>query len=995
MMASSCQVIKVELEQTFWEADPLWIGIAFLIGCIIGLLFALPCIRCCIRDYFRKRQPLTSKCPEKGEFKRDAEEMRADEERREQKERTVFTITQTTTVEHKITGTFITQKGLVSPEDEKSSKRKLSRKQSKKGGKKDDWVHLTDFGVHPEELIGVSGEPFGKHGLSDALIKPNGDAMDLELNNQDFDFLLYLEKELRDGRITTFNQLVKMLLNHLFQNGQISPEFYKTFSNEVRQALIALLNILAEEQRAAEEKIRNDPKYSNDPVAMEKALEKLPSKFASRLSHFLKEEQETVRNGLLKGSELSEDEVNEIMAQLTAGMAASEIKFSDQLGRQAANFEERLMRRKQLAAMRANQKKEEVAEIDARREALASTLQQSVVDGKMSQKQMDEILREYNENLVKVQEKHDLDLYRQQAKLNERLAQLRIKRLHEMQEKQTEETEDLLTRSDQETNTGQFIQTYSQLKAAHSEEKERLLDELDSMEAHEMNELVKNEVENRRDAVETADEDMSKQLQLKASMSEMDAQRILRIHEQEMQEYNRIKKAERKKTQQVMEEKLAQRKRAMEDSNMRMQNQQAAIREQQQNTLNKVLEVQPELDEEAKRKILVEHEKNMQSINNQLHISRLRQQKQLELKLSARKAKFAEIKEAKEQKKRMANEKEREKIEKELEQQTASEEALYNDQRKRAIEEMRMRLKQETEEALKAQEATMGLLIGRLQVGKARRAAIIQKQDKTLQELQDQISGKVKSNNMTDQLLQQHYNNVSFLNDQLQSNRDRQEQMLMEKLQAKKLKKEREIETKLETQALNEMDKNAQVQGSVKENQELGVTNASNILTQLMMENRHKQAMHDLEHEMELEMQKNKDNLNKDFETELQSELENQRKSFLMQIAAVSNLSKEEIGMIVDSAVKESGQEGKAAKKLARHMRAEILANRPETGGREDDDNDPMEAPSRRSQAADEGYDNEAYDEEEESPLRRSQRPRSGKKKKPRPMTYEDDDDDF
>jgi hypothetical protein len=53
-------------------------------------------------------------------------------------------------------------------------------------------------------------------------------------------------------------------------------------------------------------------------------------------ANFLKEEQETVRNGLLKGSELSEDEVNEIMAQLTAGMAASEIKFSDQLGRQAS-----------------------------------------------------------------------------------------------------------------------------------------------------------------------------------------------------------------------------------------------------------------------------------------------------------------------------------------------------------------------------------------------------------------------------------------------------------------------------------------------------------------------------------------------------------------------------------------------------------------------------------------------------------------------------------
>jgi ribosome-binding protein aMBF1 (putative translation factor) len=48
------------------------------------------------------------------------------------------------------------------------------------------------------------------------------------------------------------------------------------------------------------------------------------------------------------------------------------------------------------------------------------------------------------------------------------------------------------------------------------------------------------EVENRRDAVELADEEMAKKLQEKASMmSEGDAQLILRIHEQEMEEYNR------------------------------------------------------------------------------------------------------------------------------------------------------------------------------------------------------------------------------------------------------------------------------------------------------------------------------------------------------------------------------------------------------------------------------------------------------------------------
>lgn len=44
-----------------------------------------------------------------------------------------------------------------------------------------------------------------------------------------------------------------------------------------------------------------------------------------------------------------------------------------------------------------------------------------------------------------------------------------------------------------------------------------------------------------------------------------------------------------------------------------------------------------------------------------------------------------------------------------------------------------------------------------------------------------------------DELLQQHYNQVSHLSDKIAETRDRQELLLQEKLQAKKLKKERSV----------------------------------------------------------------------------------------------------------------------------------------------------------------------------------------------------------
>ena len=49
---------------------------------------------------------------------------------------------------------------------------------------------------------------------------------------------------------------------------------------------------------------------------------------------------------------------------------------------------------------------------------------------------------------------------------------------------------------------------------------------------------------------------------------------------------------------------------------------------------------------------------------------------------------------------------------------------------------VRERLSAETNEALNEQERQLGLLIARLQVGQARRLAIIQKQDKTIKELE-------------------------------------------------------------------------------------------------------------------------------------------------------------------------------------------------------------------------------------------------------------------
>jgi len=68
--------------------------------------------------------------------------------------------------------------------------------------------------------------------------------------------------------------------------------------------------------------------------------------------------------------------------------------------------------------------------------------------------------------------------------------------------------------------------------------------------------------------------------------------------------------------------------------------------------------------------------------------------------------------------------------------QVQQEERLLEEEKKNALNSLRERLSQETQQALKEQEHTMGETIARLEVGQARRQAIISKQDTTIKELE-------------------------------------------------------------------------------------------------------------------------------------------------------------------------------------------------------------------------------------------------------------------
>ena len=80
------------------------------------------------------------------------------------------------------------------------------------------------------------------------------------------------------------------------------------------------------------------------------------------------------------------------------------------------------------------------------------------------------------------------------------------------------------------------------------------------------------------------------------------------------------------------------------------------------------------------------------------------------------------------------------------------------------------------------------------------------------------------------------------------------------------------------------------------------ISMASAILNNSLMEQRQKKAMEELEKNMQIELERNKEQLNNELQLSLEKELQNHKGDFLNQLAAASNLSRQEIDDVVSNA---------------------------------------------------------------------------------------------
>ncbi|KAI8480106.1 smoothened signaling pathway [Branchiostoma belcheri] len=149
------------------------------------------------------------------------------------------------------------------------------------------------------------------------------------------------------------------------------------------------------------------------------------------------------------------------------------------------------------------------------------------------------------------------------------------------------------------------------------------------------------------------DQSLYENLQARAQLSEKEARKLMKKHQLHMKNFQERQDEERERQREQLDAKLAQRRRKLEEQSATSQAEQKMLNDQQERAITMLLDTQAGLTEEARKQIMKEHEQNMIAVNNQLQISRTRQQKILEQKLAQRRAKLEAKTKAKQDEKKM------------------------------------------------------------------------------------------------------------------------------------------------------------------------------------------------------------------------------------------------------------------------------------------------------------------------------------------------------
>ncbi|XP_033098251.1 centrosomal protein of 112 kDa-like [Anneissia japonica] len=499
--------------------------------------------------------------------------------------------------------------------------------------------------------------------------------------------------------------------------------------------------------------------------------------------------------------------VNALREKMSDNMAEVQKSLGRECIRQASILQDRLARRQALAVQYKSITEKEEQEMQNRIEHQYSVLSKLCEDSHLTEIQMKSIIKQYESDLSRVHENHKAEVKRQTMQLASKLEEFRCENMVKLKKKHQNEKQKLKENTIK-AKAKDFVEAHHDLLGQQRNECNDYIDELDYSEAQQISGLRKQLKTNYLESIKEQETSFYETLADQARLTDDKVNKLMKKHWKNVDNFQVKKNKEKKRQLQILQEKITENKSRWIEEQERVEVAQQQLIEQQDRTVHNLLVSQSGLDEEARNQILKQHAQNMAAINNQMQMARLKQQKILDGKLARRETYLQNLKKKQEKENAIAlskgSETELEKLKRNHEAEINIELKAIEAERQQSMSLLRDRLASENKAVLKNQDAQLGLLIGKLQVGQTRRQGIIRKNNRIINELQAQLLDSVVENDVptqvTNSIIKNHMREVEDLHEKMQEAKRKQYRILKDKVESRTIKKEKAMEYEIDVE---------------------------------------------------------------------------------------------------------------------------------------------------------------------------------------------------
>ncbi|EDV20826.1 uncharacterized protein TRIADDRAFT_60738 [Trichoplax adhaerens] len=478
-----------------------------------------------------------------------------------------------------------------------------------------------------------------------------------ELQEQDLRYLTHLETAMHKEKQETFILLLKAVLVTLQEQGHIADNDVKHVITDYEQFISDENENITNQKQIKEKEIegRFGTKMTDEKEEeLEEIYKQQNKKTAKIIQNCKAKASEDIR---IIATDLSEEQINEVMGQIITNMTVVDKKYQEELNRQNQILVDRLNKRKN-ALQKINQLEEEELEIVtvpvSKHKDIFNKLK---ADKKLTDENIAKIEKNFAEQLENVQKRLTEERDREQEMLVQKLNKRRKKKMRHLNIQHGEEKAEF-DRKIRAVSSGAvpitgFIAEYQELLTDQRRQSHDISTQLDENETREFHDLKQRMNLKLQDLIAEKDSEFFSGLRELAKLSDKEASKLMKTYEENVNELRAKLEDERSRQQAKLKERLKEKKKKQAEKEKDEKLEQQELIEEQEKAFNEVLNSQADLSEDTKNQLLMEHKQKVNELNNQLRITKMRQHKRLEQRLAKRQGKITDLR--KDQAKERAN----------------------------------------------------------------------------------------------------------------------------------------------------------------------------------------------------------------------------------------------------------------------------------------------------------------------------------------------------